>query len=140
MPTPFERAMINGSVIPLDDPPLTGKPIIDVSVSNVSEQHHSMPFRATVDTGFTGFLTLTPGAISQLRLPLIINRPAVLADGSVGYYDVYAGSIAWYGQQRVIPIYSVDSDPLAGMALLWNSRLTIEVIPNGAVNITPLTS
>ena len=132
--------MINGAVIAFDDPAVTGKPIISVTVANASDQHRSISLYATVDTGFTGFLTLRPGEISRLSLSFVTNQPAVLADGSVGYYDVYAGRIAWYGQQRVIPIYSVDSDPLAGMALLWNSRLTIDVIPNGTVTLTPLAS
>lgn len=117
------RTMINGAVIAFDPPAITGKPIISVTVTYASDQHHSISLYATVDTGFTGFLTLRPDQISQLGLSFVTNQPAVLADGSVGHYDVYAGSIAWYGRQRIIPIYSVDSDPLAGMALLWNSRL-----------------
>ena len=132
--------MIDGAVIPLDNPPVTGKPIINLTVSNASDQQHSISFYAIVDTGFTGFLTLGSSTIAQLGLSFITNQPAVLADGTISHYDVYAGRIAWDGQQRVIPIYSVDSDPLAGMALLWNSRLTIDAIPNGMVTITPLTS
>ena len=132
--------MINGAVIALDNPPVTGKPIINVTVSNASDQQRSISLYATVDTGFTGFLTLRPGEIAQLGLSFVTSQPAVLADGAIGNYDVYAGRIAWYGQQRAIPIYSMDSDPLAGMALLWNSRLTIDVISDGMVTITPLPS
>ena len=132
--------MINGAVIAFGDPAVTGKPIISVTVANVTDQQHFISLYATVDTGFTGFLTLKPSEIAQLGLSFVTNRPAVLADGAVSHYDVYAGLIAWDGQLRVIPIYSVDSDPLAGMALLWNSRLTIDAIPNGMVTITPLTS
>ena len=131
--------MISGSVIALDDPPLTGKPVISIAVASPAEQQPAIPFDATVDTGFTGFLTLKPVAIAQLRLPLIINRPAMLADGAVGYYDVHAGSIVWYGQERIIPIYSVDSDPLVGMALLWNSRLSMDIFPGGPITIIPIT-
>ena len=72
--------MINGDVIAFGDPAVTGKPIINVTISNATDQ------------------------------------------------------------QRLIPIYSMDSDPLAGMALLWNSRLTIDVIPDGMVTISPLPS
>ena len=138
IPTPLGRPMINGNVIPLDDPPLTGKPIIDVTVSNASERHRSLPFLATVDTGFTGFLTIRPDTIAQLGLPFITNQPAVLADGSISHCDVHVGSIFWHGRERVIPIYRVDSDPLAGMALLWNSCLTMDIVPNGPVTIVPL--
>lgn len=132
--------MIYGSVIALDDPPLTGKPVISVTVSNASERHPSTPFHATVDTGFTGFLTLTPSAIAQLRLPYVTSQPVVLADGTVGDYDVHVGRVVWHGQERTVPIYSVDSDPLVGMALLWNSRLTMDVVSDGPVSIIPIPS
>ena len=130
--------MINGNVFALDDPPLTGKPVVRITVANPSEPQPAIPFDATVDTGFTGFLTLKPGAIAQLGLPYVTNQPVVLADGTVGHYDVHAGSVVWYGQERIIPIYSVDSDPLVGMALLWNSRLTMDIVTNGPVSIIPL--
>ncbi len=117
-PDAFRGSDDNGSAIALDDPPLTGKPVISIAVASPAEQQPAIPFDATVDTGFTGFLTLKPVAIAQLRLPLIINRPAVLADGAVGYYDVRVGRIAWHGEERIVPIYSMDSDPLVGMALL----------------------
>ena len=132
--------MVNGTVIALNDPPITGKPTISIVVASPSVQQRSISFEATVDTGFTGFLTLTPSAIAQLDLPFSTNRPAVLASGAIGHYDVHVGRIGWHGQQRLIPIYKMDSDPLVGMALLWNSRLTIDVIPDGAVTIAPMPS
>lgn len=130
--------MITGTVIALNDPPLTGKSIISIAVANPSEQQRAVSLEATIDTGFTGFLTLASDTIAQLRLPLIINRPAVMANGAVGHYDVHAGSIVWGGQGRIIPVYSMDSDPLVGMALLWNSRLTMDVVPDGVVTIVPM--
>lgn len=139
-PSPFGGATINGSVSALDDPPLTGKPIISIAVASPTEQQPAIPFDATVDTGFTGFLTLQPDAISQLGLPLVINRPAVLADGAIGHYDVHVGRVVWHGEERIVPVYSIDSDPLVGMALLWNSRLTMDFTANGLVTIGPLAS
>ena len=134
------RAMVSGTVIALEEPPITGRPVISVTVANVLEPDRSASFRATVDTGFTGFLTLTPGAIAQLGLFFLSNQPAVLADGAVGRYDIHAGRILWQGRERVVPVCSVDSDPLVGMALLWNSRLTMDAVPDGAVTIVPLPS
>ena len=136
--SPFRGATINGSVFALDDPPLTGKPVISITVASPSVPRPAIPLEATVDTGFTGFLTLKPDTIAQLSLPLIINRPAVLADGAIGHYDVHVGRIVWHGEERNVPVYSMDSDPLVGMGLLWNSRLTMDVIPNGPVTIGPL--
>ncbi len=130
--------MIYGNVIALDHPPLTGKPVVSITVANPSEPQPAIPFDATVDTGFTGFLTLRPGVIAQLRLPFITNQPAVLANGTVSSYDVHVGRVVWHGGERIVPVYSMDSDPLIGMALLWNSRLTVDIVPNGLVSIVPL--
>ena len=132
--------MVSGSVIALGEPALTGKPVISVTVASTSDEQLSVPVSVAVDTGFTGFLTLPPSTISQLDLVFITNQPAELADGSIIHYDVYAGRIAWHGQERIVPIYSMDSDPLVGMALLWNSRLTMDVIPNGAITVVPIPS
>ena len=130
--------MVSGSVIAFGEPALTGKPFISVTVASTSDELLSVPVSVAVDTGFTGFLTLRPDAISQLGLLFITNQPAELADGSINHYDVYAGRIVWHGQERIVPIYSVDSDPLVGMALLWNSRLTMDVVPDGVVTIVPM--
>jgi hypothetical protein len=32
----------------------------------------------------------------------------------------------------------MDSDPLVGVALLWNSRLIMDVVPDGVVAIVPV--
>ena len=130
--------MVSGSVIAFGEPALTGKPFISVTVASTSDELLSVPVSVAVDTGFTGFLTLRPDAISQLGLLFITNQPAELADGSINHYDVYAGRIVWHGQERIVPIYSVDSDPLVGMALLWNSRLTMDVVPDGVVTIVSM--
>ncbi len=130
--------MVSGSVIAFGEPALTGKPFISVTVASTSDELLSVPVSVAVDTGFTGFLTLRPDAISQLGLLFITNQPAELADGSINHYDVYAGRIVWHGQERIVPIYSVDSDPLVGTALLWNSRLTMDVVPDGVVTIVPM--
>lgn len=132
--------MVSGSVTALGEPALTGRPFISVTIASTSDEQLSVPVSVAVDTGFTGFLTLTPGTISQLDLLFITNQPAELADGSINHYDVYAGRIFWHGQERFVPIYSVDSDPLVGMALLWNSRLIMDVIPNGVITIVPIPS
>ena len=130
--------MISGSVIALDNPPLTGKLIISIAVASLLNQEPGIALDATVDTGFTGFLTLRPSVIAQLGLPYVTNQPAVLADGTLSSYDVHVGRIVWQRAERAVPVYSMDNDPLVGMALLWNSRLTVEVVPNGLVSIVPL--
>ena len=122
----------------LGDPAVTGRPFISVTIASTSDEQLSVPVSVAVDTGLTGLLTLPLVTISQLDLLFITNQPAELADGSINHYDVYAGRIFWHGQERIVPIYGVDSDPLVGMALLWNSRLTMDVVPGGVVTIVPM--
>ena len=52
--------------------------------------------------------------------------------------DVYDASIEWDGQVRPILVLEADDVPLIGMALLYGSRLTIDVVDGGAVTIEPL--
>ena len=93
---------------------------------------------ALVDTGFTGYLTLPPAAITALQLTWLGRDQGTLADGSVLLFDVYRGTVLWNGRPRTIEVEAASAQPLAGMTLLERHRLGIEVIDGGAVTITPL--
>lgn len=97
---------------------------------------HGVP--ATIDTGFDGFLTLPWRTIQMLRLPLIGNRRATLADGTIVTLDIYRGAVQWHDMQRRISVIHTEGSPLVGMALLEGSKITIDVVAGGTVSITPL--
>lgn len=48
-----------------------------------------------VDTGFSASLTLPPALVSALNLNWDSGGKAVLADGSVRRFDVYAAELLW---------------------------------------------
>ena len=76
-----------------------------------------------MDTGFAGFLTLPPAAIAALGFPLIDNAYVHLADDSRLGVDVYAATVVWNGQERIVPIQAMGRRPLLGMLLLKGYHL-----------------
>lgn len=105
-------------------------------VQDVNGQTH--PIDVVIDTGFNGFLTLTPAQLTLLGATWLCRGQGVLADGSVQVFDVYTATVIWNGQPRSVEVESVDASPLAGMALLYKHDLRVEIIPGGTVLITPL--
>jgi clan AA aspartic protease len=86
---------------------------------------------AVVDTGFDGYLSLSPNFISQLGLPWLKRGRAILADGSESLFDVYQGHVIWDRRRREILIDEADADPLVGMALMANFELRAQIWPGG---------
>lgn len=90
---------------------------------------------AIIDTGFNGWLSLSPGLITQLNLTWKRRGRAILGDGSECIFDVYEGDVIWDGALRTIPIDEADSDPLVGMSLMEGYQLTIQIFEGGQVGL-----
>jgi clan AA aspartic protease len=93
---------------------------------------------AVVDSGFTAALTLPAAVVSALGLARQSGGGAVLADGSIRQFDIYAAEVAWGGGWRPVLVSAVGDEVLLGMGLLAGHELRIAVVPGGAVEITPL--
>lgn len=93
---------------------------------------------AVVDSGFTASLALPTFVVAALGLPRLSSGGAVLADGSVRQFDVYAAKVAWDGPWRPVLVYGMGDEVLLGMQLLADHELRIAVVPGGAVEITAL--
>lgn len=93
---------------------------------------------AVIDTGYSGFLVLPAAVVQQLGLARVSAGRAKLADGTVRVYDTYSADIDWGGQKRTIPVSTLGEEALAGMRLLEGYRLTVEVTPGGAVELSPI--
>jgi predicted aspartyl protease len=57
---------------------------------------------AVVDTGFNGSLTLPPTVIARLGLAWRSRGSAILANGNLDHFDVYAAIVIWDGAARHI--------------------------------------
>lgn len=98
----------------------------------------SRRIRAVVDSGYTGFLTLTAHTIAMLRLPFHGLRMGRLADGSEAEFEMFVASVRWHSAFRKVLVAQANGAPLVGMALLQGNRLTIDAVIDGAVRIEHL--
>jgi clan AA aspartic protease len=93
---------------------------------------------AIVDSGFTSSLTLPMPVVTALGLVRQSGGSAVLADGSVRQFDIFAAELLWGGIWRAVLAYGIGSESLLGMNLLAGHKLVVEVVPGGVVEILPL--
>jgi clan AA aspartic protease len=93
---------------------------------------------ALIDTGFSSSLALPASTVAALGLVRQSAGGAVLADGSVRQFDIYAGEVEWDGLWRPVLVSAVGNEALVGMRLLARHELRIAVVPGGALEITPM--
>jgi predicted aspartyl protease len=93
---------------------------------------------AVIDSGFTASLTLPATTVAVLGLARQSGGGAVLADGSVRQFEIYAADVEWEGVWRPVLVSAIGVEALIGMRLLAGHELRIAVVPGGAVEITPL--
>lgn len=110
--------------------------VIELSVLGRGDQ--PIALRAVIDTGFTGYLTLSQEIVQQLNLRLIGKRKATLGDGTVASLDVYRVRVMWHDSWQHILALRAEGGTLLGMSLLWNSRVTMDVVDGGEVTIEPM--
>ncbi|MCY4509515.1 MAG: clan AA aspartic protease [Acidobacteria bacterium] len=98
------------------------------------------PFEAILDTGFSGYLTLPAADVQRLKLIRAGERVFRLANGEPFRFEVYHGRVWWHGRASRVLIFQSETTPLLGMSLLWGSRITIDALAGGAVEIEELAS
>ncbi len=94
--------------------------------------------QVVVDTGFSEFLALSQAVIERLALPYWCNTGFTLADGGEAELPVYRALVEWHGRVRPVSVVAIGAGALLGMALIEGSRLTLDAVPNGPVQIEPL--
>ena len=95
----------------------------------------TLDIEAVVDTGFNGFLMVSPEVATELALPFVNMMRGILADGSWVDYPVHDATVLWDGQLIDVEADITGSTPLIGMLLLDGYRLTIDVEIGGGVFI-----
>ena len=93
---------------------------------------------AVIDTGFNGFLTLSPALVRQLSLTHLGQSRALLANGKEELLDLYEVTLLWDGQWLTVETDAADTDALVGMSLLYRYSVYVEVIEGGQVEIEAL--
>ena len=92
----------------------------------------------SLDTGFSGFLTLPSDIIAALDLTWKGRDIATLGDGTSCIFEVYIATVIWDGADRLIDINESETVPLIGMRLLRGYDLRIQTIEGGLVTIEAL--
>lgn len=90
---------------------------------------------AIIDTGFNGWLSLSPDLIDQLNLKWKRRGRAILGDGSECVFNIYEAVVLWDGVYLTIPIDEADSEPLVGMSLMAGYQLMVQVFEGGHVEL-----
>jgi len=90
---------------------------------------------AIIDTGFNGWLSLSPDLIDQLNLKWKRRGRAILGDGSECVFNIYEAVVLWDGVDLTIPIDEADSEPLVGMSLMEGYQLMVQVFEGGKVEL-----
>lgn len=90
---------------------------------------------AVVDTGFNGFLTLSPPLVRRLGLPHIGQSRALLANGKEELLDLYEVTVLWDGHWRSVEADASGTDALLGMSLLYRYSVYVESVEGGALLI-----
>lgn len=111
----------------------TYEPVVTLNIQGPTGETREI--EAVIDTGFTGFLTLPPGLISDLGLHFLSGNRATLADGSEVIFPSYRIAVLWEGELRDIEADAADVTPLIGMRMLDEHDLSIQVRDGGRVSI-----
>ena len=109
-----------------------------VAVELLSADGQFQPFEFILDTGFTGDLSLPSGTIRTLLTGRRAQSQVELADGSKTTVYTWRATALWDANPRSVIIVESDGDPLLGMGLLWQNRITLEARPYGSVVIARL--
>ncbi len=109
-----------------------------VAVELLSADGQFQPFEFILDTGFNGDLSLPYQTIQTLTARRRTRSPMELADGSQATVYTWRATALWDDNPRPVIIVESDGEPLLGMGLLWQNRITLEARPYGSVVITRL--
>lgn len=106
-----------------------------IELALISADQPPVSLTALVDTGFNGFLTLPRDVLKALGASQVGTRRAELGDGNQVEMNLFLAKVQWLGKEREILALQADSIPLAGMALLWGSRVMFVARSGGPFTI-----
>ena len=95
-------------------------------------------FDAVIDTGFSQYLMMPRGAISQMGLPIEGSRPLVLGNQQRHDFDFCYAAVIWDDEIRAIPVLISETETLVGARLLAGYSLTVAMVPGGRVTVAKL--
>jgi clan AA aspartic protease len=111
-----------------------GRPIIEIQLVGPLGD---LSGPATVDTGFNGWLKVTPDMVLALGLPARMPTVGQLANGQRVVFERCQVTVMWHGQPLAVRALVGDGQTLVGTRLLAGHELFVHFAPAGSVTITP---
>ena len=127
--------MISGRVVVVDQDAERDYLAARVPIAIAGRDRVFRTAEADVDTGFTGWLTLPSAIIQDLGLVSHGSRVIVLANNEARRSYLYRVLLLWHGVLRSTTVIQSEGQPLIGMALLSDCRLTVDAWDGGQVLI-----
>lgn len=91
-----------------------------------------------LDTGFNGFLSLSPDLIRSLDLEFAAPAQVTPGDGTTVTLSVFLGVVSLSGREVQVEILESSAGALVAMALVRGLELRADVIPGGNVSTNVL--
>ena len=111
--------------------------MIPLELFDADGQSKTIPF--VLDSGFTGYLSLSAANVRELQLAPKGLQPGILADGTSVAMRLVEVSVMWHGVMQQVDA-QVLGEPLIGTRMLKGSELRAKFEPNGDVTISELES
>ena len=116
---------------------VNGRREATIPVTVLAQDGQPVEYTAVIDTGFSGFLTLSREQIAALRLPFVETRTYALGGQRAVDFALHLATMVWDGMKRQILVLATDGGPLVGMGLLHGHRLFVDVADSGIVIVEP---
>ena len=106
-----------------------------IEIDIIDSAGHPRSLEVSLDTGYTGSLSLPTEIVQWLGLPSVGQRTFELANGELFEFDVYLSTVTWHERTTDALVLRSEGSPLLGMTLLWGSRITLDAFNGGEVTI-----
>lgn len=110
-----------------------------VSLELLNALNQLQPVDFILDSGFTGYLSLSHEIVQQLGLNPRGTQEGQLADGSVSFCQLVNVTVIWNGIPQRLEA-QILGEPLIGTRLLKGFELRAKFVRNGEVTINALSS
>jgi clan AA aspartic protease len=104
----------------------------------IGDGNSKIAVNAVIDTGFNGDLILPIEIVAELGLVPQGYQKAILGDGTISQFRVYAATVIWDGERKLVEVNSATTGILIGMGLLDGYKLEVNATLNGDVSIIKL--
>ena len=109
-----------------------------VEVTLIGDYGQRLSVETVLDTGFQGYLVLTPDVIRELGLQHPEQDTFVLASGEEVDFNTYLATVSWHDRPRLVIVLEAESTPLMGTFLLRGSRVILDMEAGGGATIEEL--